>query len=290
MNARSSLDAFDGQLGAFARIFPRSSATLLADAFVDNGLKQMQLNLSALGLPTIPTAAELEHIDLARIQADIAARDLRIWGVSVTYNIAHPDTQVRTRSNEEAAHFIRELNRTRANAATLSTGTRSRESTWTHHPDNTGHSAWHDMRASLDVLLSAAADAGILLAIEPEPGNIISDSRQAVRLLKELGNDADHIGFILDPANLVATHPRAAHADVLREAFTALGERTICVHAKDTVPWADTLAGHGVVDYDVVLALRASLPEVVPLIIQDATEGQVPLLRERLREAVLATS
>ena len=69
-------------------------------------------------------------------------------------------------------------------------------------------------------------------------------------------------------------------------AFAALGDRAICVHAKDTVPWARTLGGDGVVDYDLVLALYRALPRPVPLIIQDATPEELPaiiaLLRQRL--------
>ncbi len=61
-------------------------------------------------------------------------------------------------------------------------------------------------------------------------------------------------------------------------ARTTLGDRASCVHAKDTVPWARTLTGDGVVDYDLVFALRQSLPRAVPLIIQDATPAQLPAI------------
>ena len=55
-------------LGAFARIFVRDSADALAEAFVADQLVQVQLNLSALGLPTIPTAEEFANLDTAAIQ------------------------------------------------------------------------------------------------------------------------------------------------------------------------------------------------------------------------------
>jgi sugar phosphate isomerase/epimerase len=271
-------------------MFPRPTAADVAAAFVDQGLVQVQLNLSAIGQPTIPTADELSHIDLPAIRQAFDDRERQLWGVSATYNVIHPDPVVRARGTETAANFIRSVGPLRPVAATLSTGSRDTHSMWTRHPDNDTEDAWNDMRASLDVLLAAAEESGVLLAIEPEPGNVVADSARARRLAAELGPDARQIGFILDPANLVSAHPRNTHAEVLREAFDVLGDHTICMHAKDTVPWSDTLAGDGVVNYELVLALRDTLPTEVPLIIQDATPEQVPILRERLRETVLAAA
>ncbi len=273
-------------LGAFARIFPVGTADTLAQNFAAFGLTQVQLNLAALGYRTIPTGDALARIDLAGIATAMREHGRAIWGVSVTYNTAHPDEAVRAATTAEAARFIAALGPLGAAAATLCTGTRDPENMWRAHPDNGGPIAWRALRRSLDTLLPAAASSGVLLAIEPEPGNVVAGTAEALQLARELGADAARIGFILDPTNLVATQPREEHARVLREAFAALGDRAICVHAKDTVPWARTLAGDGVVDYDLVLALRQGLPRAVPLIIQDATPAQLPaiiaLLRRRL--------
>jgi sugar phosphate isomerase/epimerase len=282
-----ALDSFDRQLGAFARMFPRGSADQVAQAFVDNGLVQVQLNLAAMGLPTIPGADVLDCLDLAAIGRSFTDRDLEVWGVSATYNVIHPDARLRARVTADAVRFIRRLGSLGAVAATLCTGSRDPENMWRKHPDNGSASAWRDLRATLDELLPAALEAGVLLAIEPEPGNVIAGTAEGLKLLDELGSDGESIGFILDPANLVSERDRSEHASVLSEAFDRFGENAICVHAKDTVPWAETLNGGGVVNYDHVLHLRDELPAVVPLVIQDATEEQVPVLRDRLRAAAL---
>lgn len=273
-------------LGAFARIFPVGSAGALARAFAALGLTQVQLNLAALGHPTIPARDALASVDLAGIATAMRDQGRVIWGVSATYNAAHPDESLRAAETDAAARFIAALGPLGATAATLCTGTRDPENMWRAHPDNGSRAAWRALRRSLDALLPAAASSGVLLAIEPEPGNVIADAAAARRLARELGADAARLGFILDPANLVATTPRADQARVLRAAFAALGDRVSCVHVKDTVPWARTLAGDGVLDYALVLALRRGLPRVVPLIIQDAIPAQLPaivaLLRRRL--------
>jgi len=273
----------DELLGAFARIYQRDSADALADAFVGDQLVQVQLNLSALGLPTIPDADMLETVDLDQISSAFRSRGRVIWGVSATYNAIHPDPAVRHRESAQAAHFIGALRSLGPVAATLCSGTRDPDDMWRAHPDNGTPEAWNDLRRSLDALLRAAEHAGILLAIEPEPGNVVAGTAQAVRLIDELGGDAERIGIILDPANLVHDAPDNQHARILSEAFELLGEKTICVHAKDVQPWTDTLCGRAGLDYQLISRLYDALPQRVPMIIQDATEAELPQVRDWLR-------
>jgi sugar phosphate isomerase/epimerase/pimeloyl-ACP methyl ester carboxylesterase len=285
---RARLMLFDRQLGAFARIFPRPNARELADAFVAAQLTQVQLNIAALGLPTIPDAAQLAGIDLEGIADALEHRYLELWGVSVTYNMAHPDEERRRAETERAAGYIRALGTIFPVAATLCTGTRDPDNMWAKHPENRTEAAWAAMLRSMRRLIPAAEAAGILLAVEPEPGNVVTGARDALRLIADLGDDARHIGFILDPANLLAETPRDDRPAVLRDAFRLLGDRTICVHAKDLVPWAETLAGRGEVDYGLVLELHAQYTHDVPVIIQDADEREAPIIRDMLRDAFLA--
>ena len=281
-----AFEVFDREIGGFARMFPRSRPDELAEAFVARDLVQVQLNLSALGLPTVPDAEALAGIDLAGIAHAFSDRGRIVWGVSVTYNMAHPDEAVRIEQTERAARYIAALGATGATAASLCTGTRSPDSMWTKHPDNQSEQAWAAMLDSLRRLLPAAEEAGMLLGIEPEPANVVADAGSALRLVAALGPAADQIGFILDPANLISEVIEEDRTIVLREAFTALGPRTICVHAKDLLPWPDAIAGHGAVDYKLVMALHAGLPRTVPLIIQDAAEADVAGVRALLRSAI----
>lgn len=280
----------DRLLGAFARIFDRPGVTELADAFVTNQLWQVQLNLSALGLATVPRGDQLEVLDLAGLAERFVERELTLWGVSATYNTAHPDEERRRDETRAAAGFISRLGASGAVAATLCSGSRNPVDMWGRHPGTQAEDAWYDFRESLEQLLPAAEGAGVLLAVEPEPANVVADLSRARRLVAELGADADRVGFVLDPANLVAdVHPRD-RADTLRAAFAELGDRTICVHAKDTVPWGETLRTGGEVDYALVAELYAELPHDVPFVIQDATESELPAVRELLRSRVLGVA
>lgn len=280
----------DAMLGAFARIFTRSTAADLAAAFAEHDLTQVQLNLSALGLPTIPSGRALAEANLRSIRASFAAYGAVLWGISATYNTAHPDQDRRRSQSAQAAAFIAALGDSGAVAATLCSGTRNPTDIWGRHPETSSEGAWRDFRESLDTLIPAAQQAGILLAIEPEPANAVSDVDRAQRLLNELGADGSWIGFILDPANLITDVEPGRRRETLERAFDTLGEQTICVHAKDTVPWSQTLAGAGVVDYDLVARLYQSLPQRVPLIIQDTSEQELPGVAALLRRVAFECS
>ncbi|MGE0220844.1 sugar phosphate isomerase/epimerase family protein [Mycolicibacterium sp.] len=277
-------------LGAFARIFHVQTAVQLAEAFRAHGLTQVQLNLSTFGFPTLPTEIEVSSPTLEGIRDDLVAAGLTLWGVSATFNTAHPDLSRRMDQTALAANFIARLGCTGAHAATLCSGSRDPGNMWGFHPDTTSESAWRDFRTSLDVLLPAAERSGVLLAIEPEPANTVADVDRALRLLRELGEDAHRIGFILDPANLITNVAPSDHKYTLERAFGELGDRAICVHAKDVVAWSSTLAGQGVVDYELVGRLHRDLASGVPLIIQDATPEEladvVKLLRTSIERSV----
>ena len=164
-------------------------------------------------------------------------------------------------------------------------GSRDPDNQWRAHPDNTTPQAWADMLDSFDALLRAADTAGINLAIEPEPANIVRGTDEAVRLLNDVGDGAKHIGFILDPANLVAGQDPAQRSGVLHDAFTRLGSHTICMHAKDTVTWTERLAGTPGLDFAEIFRLHRQLPTNVPVIIQDTEPNEVAAVRDLLQAA-----
>lgn len=259
------------QLGIFARVFPTGPAAAVARSVTEAGYRLVQLNLRAIGLPTIPDPAAWNDIDVEAVRRDFAALGIAIWGVSGTCNLAHPDPDIRRAGTLGVVELVRRAPRLGAVAVTLCTGSRDPQRMWTHHPDNATEAAWRDLRGELDLLVAAALEAGVLLGVEPEPGNVVRDAAAAVRLISELGPDAHAIGVIADSANLLAGRPVDTHRGVLERSFAALADRIACLHAKDLVPWATTLAGDGIVDYSVVASLYRNLGLRAPLIVQDVT-------------------
>ncbi len=93
----------------------------------------------------------------------------------------------------------------------------------------------------------------ILLGVEPELANVVSDARQALRLMRELGSD--RIRIVLDPANLFETATLSEQHRLISDSVEMLGEHIAMAHAKDRVADGSFVAaGAGIVDYRHFLA------------------------------------
>ncbi|HUC14667.1 MAG TPA: TIM barrel protein [Acidimicrobiales bacterium] len=275
------------ELGIFARIFTRPTAAEVAAAVAGAGFGLVQLNLSCIGEPTVPPVGAA--IDFAGIRSAFEAHGVRIWGLSCTYNLVHPDLAWRSEYSARAEWLIGRAPELGAEVVTLCSGTRDAEDMWRAHPSNSSPEAWAELRAGLDKLLPAAEGAGVRLGIEPEAGNIVADGGRASDLLAELGNDAGFIGIVLDPANLVTPATAFDQDRILRHAFGVLGGETVALHAKDVVATGSyAAAGLGQLDYDLVFELHAALPAPVPVIIQDSSEDDVPRTRRFLLSSSLS--
>lgn len=267
--------------GIFSEAFLRPTGAESAAALAAAGFGVTQLNWPSLGLSGLPDPADPPDFEGIRAAYDDA--NVRICAVSGTYNMIHPDPQVRQSGTRRCLGVLAGAPRLGTDVVTLCTGTRTVESMWRAHPDNASAQAWADLRATFDELLPAAAAAGVRLGVEPEPSNVIRDADQAVRLLAELGADARHVAIVLDPANLLDPAAPARQESDLTRAFEQLGDRACAVHAKDLTPdGAFGAPGTGILDYGLVHRLHDGLPVTVPIVIQDTRESDVPRVREFL--------
>ncbi|WP_454854990.1 sugar phosphate isomerase/epimerase family protein [Rhizobium binxianense] len=215
--------------GIFGRTYPFQTAGEIFAAARQDGFGAIQFNLSGVGLPSLP--AHLPEAALDGVAEAASAAGLELVALSGTYNMAHPDREARLSGRQAFANVVRAAVVIGAPLVTLCTGSRDPKDMWKAHPDNISDAAWCDMRAELDIALDLAGRNGLMLGIEPEPGNVVSDARVARRLLDELGGSTP-LGIVLDAANLVATDlPR--QSEIMREAVDLLGDVLLLAHAKD---------------------------------------------------------
>ncbi|MFC4948693.1 sugar phosphate isomerase/epimerase family protein [Pseudonocardia sp. GCM10023141] len=266
------------RLGIFARTFPRETAAEVAAAVGATGYALAHWNFAAIGLPTL--AVDVDDAEFHRVRAAFDGAGIAIPSASATFNLAHPDAELRALRLAEAVKLIRRVGVLGVEVVTLCTGTRDTENMWRAHPGNSDPDAWRDMRAGLDVLLAAASGAGVVLGVEPERGNVVADARAAARLLDELGDSAP-IGIVLDPANLLVPETIPYQQRILTEAVDLLGPRVVGVQAKDVVASGYSAAGAGLMDYPLVFRLLERLA-AVPLVVQDATEADAERVRHDL--------
>lgn len=269
--------------GIFAKTFARSSLESSLDAVVEHGITAAQFNLALTGGPSLPNAVPTEIVD--RVAPAHRQSDLEMVAVSGTYNMAHPDPQVRERGARGLRALIEVAPALGTRVVTLCTGSRDAHDMWRRHPDNSSAEAWRDMRASVTAALEVAEAYGVTLGVEPEHNNVVHDARAGRRLLDELGSR--RLRIVLDAANLVPEGGLGKQESVLGEAFELLGEDLVLAHAKDVCRDGSVVAaGRGDLDYELYVSLLRQAGYQAVVVLHGLTETEVPgslaFLRDKL--------
>ena len=197
------------RIGIFAKTFPRPTLEETLDAALAHGLDCIHFNFACAGLPSLPEKIDRQLAQ--RIGAAIRERKLEMVAVSGTFNMIHPDENIREdgfRRFGTVASACREIG---TNVMTLCTGTRDPSDMWRSHPENNSASAWKDLRSGMLRALELAERHDLMLGIEPELGNVINSAAKARQLLDDLRSP--RLKIIFDAANLQngAQLPRAVY-------------------------------------------------------------------------------
>jgi sugar phosphate isomerase/epimerase len=234
------------RLGIFAKTFERPSVDDVFAAVAAHGLATVQFNMASAGLEPVPEAVPKA---VARaIAAAAAQRGIAIAALSGTVNLIHPDKAARREGLARLRRLIASAGALGTGIVTLCTGTRDPLDPWRAHPDNDRPAAWDDLVESLGSALETASASGIVLGVEPEPGNVASSAEKARRLLDEMASR--HLGIVLDPANLLEECTAAASRAKVDEALDRLGGDVVLAHAKDRDRQGTVRPpGQGVVDF-----------------------------------------
>ncbi|TDF98847.1 sugar phosphate isomerase/epimerase family protein [Paenibacillus piri] len=262
------------ELGIFAKTFVRSSLEETLDAVQGSGLNGIQFNMACAGLPSMPDQVETETA--ARVRAEAGRRKLAIHAVSGTYNMAHPDPEVRRLGLVKLRNLAAVCGTMGTSVITLCTGSRDPDHMWRRHPANDSQEAWDDMTASMEQALEIAEAYQVTLAIEPEAANIVSDAGRAQSLLRLM--QSERLKVVMDAANLFHPGNVADMKGVLHHAFELLGEQIVLAHAKDFTAGDElsfVAAGQGMLDYDCYISLLRSASFDGPLIMHGLGETQV---------------
>lgn len=234
------------KLGIFAKTFEGNDPQTVLQAVAHAGFACAQYNMACSGLPVMPDAVSAEA---ARAVAKAAGETgVAIIAVSGTYNMIHPDRNVR-----EAGH--RRLEALAARAAdmgtgliTLCTGTRDPLDQWKDHHENDTPEAWRDLVQAMEQAIAIADRHDVDLGIEPELANVVNSARKARRLIDEM--QSPRLKIVLDPANLFEIETLEEQRDIVSAAVDLLADRIVMAHAKDRSPDGRfATAGKGVLDY-----------------------------------------
>lgn len=271
------------QLGIFAKTFPGSNPGQVLSAAAKAGYSAVQYNMACSGLPAMPDA--IDH-DVARQVADAVERlDVANVAVSATYNMIHPDPDVRADGHRRLEVLAAQCQDMSTGLVTLCTGTRDPNDQWKEHPDNDTREAWRDLLAAMEIAIGIADRHDVDLGIEPELANVVNSAVKARRLIDEL--QSPRVKIILDPANLFEVATPGEQRDIVSAAIDLLADRIVMAHAKDRTPdGAFATAGKGVLDYAHYLGRLRSAGFDGNLVTHGLSAAEAPgvaaFLRERL--------
>ena len=261
------------QIGIFTKVFERATLTERLDAVRTYGLACVQFDLSCANVAPLP-----ERIDpalCAHIHATFAASGVTMSAVNGTFNMIHPDLEVR----QEGLRRLRELARAcpllGTSVVTLCTGTRDPNSMWKRHPDNDAPDAWNDLLHTMEQALTLTEESGVTLALEPEVSNVVDSARKARLLLDTLRSP--RLKVVMDGANLFHAGELPHMRAILEEAVALLGPDIVLAHAKDLDHDGDAghlAAGTGLLDYPLYLSLLQQAGFTGPLILHGLSEAQ----------------
>lgn len=270
------------KLGIFESVFPASSLQEQLTRVAQRGFTSVQFNLESAGLETVPE--DVPRKTISNIRNSFEATGVEIAALAGTYNMIDSDLEKRELGLARLRNLIPYAAELDVPLVTLCTGTRDTLSMWRAHPDNDSQAAWSDLVTVMRPLLTTAERHGVMLGIEPEPANVISNARRAKRLIDELGSPA--LKVIADPANIIAGDRDRSPEDVLAEAFDLIGDRIALAHAKDLNADGEfCAAGTGIVPWNRYADLLRESGYSGSVVLHSLDENQVDAAVNVLRNA-----
>jgi len=234
------------ELGIFSRTYQPIGINRIFAQIAHDGFQAIQFNFSSAGLTSLPE--DWPEAIVKGVMASATQSGLTICALSGTYNMAHPDVARRGSGRIGFANIVRAAQFMQVPLVTLCTGSRNVTDMWSAHPDNGSPEAWSAMRGELDFALELAERHGVVLGVEPEPGNVVGNARNARRLLDEI--ESPRLKIVMDAANLLPPDCQTRQREVVAEAVSLLGGDMALVHTKDVSPTGEAVAaGRGVVDF-----------------------------------------
>jgi sugar phosphate isomerase/epimerase len=186
------------------------------------------------------------------------ARNITIPAVNGTFNMAHPNGEVRLEGIRRMDGFARAARELGAGVISLCSGTRDETHLWTHHGDNHTEAAWRDMFDTMARAIEIAERYGLILAVETEYSNVVDTPQRARRMINEL--KSPRLKIVMDCANLFqpGTAYKKNAASVMESAFAILGGDVVLAHGKD-IAESDGIVfcptGEGIVDFGLFIKL-----------------------------------
>ena len=243
-------------LGMYTGEISRPTIGALFDVIEGYGFTQVQFDFISVYEEQMPESIPPELAE--RVKNEAKQRDIEIISVNGTFNMIHPDVNVRKDGLKRFETLASVCKKLGCKLITLCTGSRDSKDMWTWHKDNSTDEAWTDLTETMESALSIAEKFKVSLGLECEASNVVNNARKARRLLDEM--KSPWLKVVMDGANLFQkgeAFPGNVQR-ILKSAFDLLGNEIILAHGKDITAGQElnfTSAGRGIIDFDYFIGL-----------------------------------
>jgi len=267
------------QVGVFAKTFDGDRPATVLAASRDAGFSTVQYNMACSGLGPLPGTISEEAAHEVREAS--AATGIGIAALSATYNMTDPDAERLAAGRRAFIAICARAPEMGCRIVTVCSGSKHAHDKWRRHPSNDDPQSWTEMCREFEIICDHADRHGVLIGVEPEPANIVSDAGRAADLLT--GFAGGPIRIILDPANLIETVAPDSQERTIGEAIDRLGPMTVLAHAKDRhADGTVAPAGKGVVDWPYFLRGLRACGFDGPLIAHGMSQSDAPAVADFL--------
>jgi sugar phosphate isomerase/epimerase len=275
------------QLGIFAKTFAGHTPTDVLAAAEAAGYDCVQYNWACSGLDSMPD--EVPQAALEATQAAISSSGLEAVALSGTFNMIHPDTEVRQHGLARLETVIASASALNIPMVTLCTGSRNPHDQWAAHPDNDTDLAWNDLMLIMAEAVRMAERHDVCLGVEPELANTVNSIDKASRLMQAFSSS--HLRIVLDPANLFEQVSNAERHAIIERAIDELAPYISLCHAKDRLADGQfCVAGDGVIDYPHYLSCLKRIGYAGPMITHGLEADDAPRVAAFLTASITAVS
>jgi sugar phosphate isomerase/epimerase len=213
-----------------------------------------------------------------------AKYDVDIAVLGCYLNLAHPDPVELKKIQERYFAHLRFASMLGCSVVGTETGAPNAE--YRFVPESHTEESLNIFIKNLRPVVECAEKFGVIIAIEPVWSHIVYDSKQALKVLKEI--DSPNLRIILDPVNLLSVENSVRYEEVIGEAIKDLGEYTDVVHMKDFVIEGDKVVsgapGTGTMKYDTILDFIKKDKPFVQMTIEDSTPDNAEWSRKFLED------
>ena len=271
------------RVGVFAKSFDGDHPATVLAASRDAGFSTVQYNMACSGLGSLP--AIISQHAAREVQEASAKTGIGIAAISATYNMTDPNPERLAAGRRAFIAICERASSMGCHIVTVCSGSKHEQDKWRRHLSNKDPQSWTEMCREFEIICDHADRHGVMVAVEPEPANIICNTGRAVDLLAAFPGGP--IRMVLDPANLIEDVAPASHERTIDQALDRLGPMTVLAHAKDRhADGTVAPAGKGVVDWPHFLRGLEACSFDGPLIAHGMSQSDAPAVAEFLTSRV----